>query len=92
MLFNDTNDMMYNEGLIEDVESVDLQTNETFRATLGIVRTPTGFQVDNSSRISTASDMGNEEYMGDTIGMGSSEWVPITSADLYNLRLLGVDV
>jgi len=101
MLFEDTDDSLYNEGLIVDSAETFAPTPKPQnahesqamkQAAMGMVRTQDGFRV-GAQQISQAGDIGGEMYSGDSgLSTGTGDWVAISSYDIGNLRTLGVEI
>jgi len=79
MLFDNTTDSLYNEGLFEEENPVEKQSP------LNLVRTNDGFRVGSIQPSMDAT----ESYMG---AVGPVEWTVVSTADFGNLRRLGIDI
>ena len=103
MLFDESKEW-FSDGLYEEIHDSKIEMNEDSDAirqsSMGFVRTNRGIEVRSNSAPTPmmghvpVNDADGEIYSGnDYIGPTiSTEWAPISSNDLFNLRRLGVAV
>jgi len=103
MLFDESKEW-FSDGLYEETHNPAPAMNEDSeairQASMGFVRTNNGIVVRSMTNNTPATgqipanDVDGEMYFGDDyVGPEiSTEWAPISSSDLFNLRRLGVAV